>query len=165
MSKNRTASVKLLPSDVARFFLYRSMFDGELISPLKMQKLVYYAYAWFLAVHKKKLFEESIEAWANGPVVPTLYHELKAYGSSPIDEDFLGTRENIESVMCKFDKDMSSTLETVYQEYMTKTAFELVVSTHSEKPWLEARKGLLPTERSNNPISDHAILQQYGQKK
>lgn len=152
------------PSDVAKYFLYRSMQDGELVSPLKMQKLVYYAYALILAKKGKKLFDEKIEAWANGPVVPTLYQELKRYGSSPINEDYLGfsSEEDVAEFMQKFPEEVLDSLDKVYSEYMTKTAFELVVLTHSEKPWVEARKGLKNTEASSNPISDELIVEQYG---
>lgn len=165
MKMLKPQTTEITPSDVAKYFLYRSMQDGELVSPLKMQKLVYYAYSWNLVKNGKKLFEESIEAWPNGPVVPSLYRQLKKYGSAPIGEDFLGasTQEEVDSFMGKFRGKVGVTLDMVYQEYMTKTAFELVMSTHSEKPWIEARKGLSATERSNNPITDEMIVQQYGQ--
>ena len=47
----------IIPSDVAKYFLYRAIQDGELVSPLKMQKLLYYAYSWTLVKNKKKLFD------------------------------------------------------------------------------------------------------------
>lgn len=153
-------------SDVAKYFLYRSIEDGELISPLKMQKLVYYAYSWTLVKNSIKLFDEQIEAWPNGPVVPSLYHQLKQYGSSPIGDNFLSFRneKDLADLKSKFKDGLKETLDMVYQEYMTKTAFELVVLTHSEEPWQNARKGLSATEPSNNAISDSAILDQYGKE-
>lgn len=155
----------ITPSNVAKYILFRALQDGELISPLKMQKLVYYAYVWTLVKNKKRLFEEKIEAWPNGPVVPSLYQELKSYGSQPIDENYLDveTEDELNSVFNNFPREVKSVLDEVYETYMTKTAFELVVSTHSEKPWLEARDKLGPTEPSNNPISDETILREYGQ--
>ncbi|MBU1088511.1 DUF4065 domain-containing protein [Patescibacteria group bacterium] len=158
----------IIPSDVAKYFLYRAIQDGDLVSPLKMQKLVYYAYSWTLVNNKKKLFEEKMEAWPSGPVVPSLYGELKIYGSAPIDEDYLGvssTNEFNEVICTKFPADIKVTLDKVYEGYMTKTAFELVALTHSEKPWSETRKGLSPTEPSNKTIPDNLIIQQYGQQK
>lgn len=165
MKTLKSRTTEITPSDVAKYFLYRSMQDGELVSPLKMQKLVYYAYSWNLVKNGEKLFQEPIEAWPNGPVVPSLYRQLKKYGSAPIGEDFLGTstQEEVDALMGKFKGNVGTTIDMVYQEYMTKTAFELVMSTHSEKPWIEARKGLSATERSNSPITDEMIVQQYGQ--
>ncbi|KKQ36482.1 MAG: hypothetical protein US54_C0066G0006 [Candidatus Roizmanbacteria bacterium GW2011_GWA2_37_7] len=140
------------------------MQDGDLVSPLKMQKLVYYGYVWTLVKNKKRLFNEKIEAWPSGPVIPSLYRELKGYGSAPIDESFLSVKneQELETLFSKFPKEFKTTLDEVYENYMTKTAFELVTLTHSEKPWLEARDGLPATQTSNNAISDDAIIKQYG---
>lgn len=160
--KNQARITKTItPSDVAKYLLYRSLEDGELVTPLKMQKLVYYAYVWTLVKNKKKLFEEKIEAWPSGPVVPSLYRELKDYGSSPIDEKYLGVKNEaeLEPLFSKFPRDVKATLDEVYEDYMTKTAFELVSLTHSEKPWVEARKGLSSIESSSRPISDDLIVQ------
>ncbi len=82
-------------SHIAKWFLAynRSMMqdsDADTISNLKLQKLLYYAQGIFLAINDEPLFEEPILAWAHGPVVESVYHEYKAYGSSGIefDEDF-----------------------------------------------------------------------------
>lgn len=157
------ASNQIMPSDVARYMLFRAHEDGELVSPLKMQKIVYYAYVWTLVKNKKKLFEEPIEAWPNGPVIPSLYQNLKKYGSSPIGDEFIGinSQDDLDLLVSKFPREVKTTLDEVYEEYSPKSAFELVVSTHGEKPWIEAREGLESTEKSNNPISDNTILEQY----
>lgn len=147
-------------SDVAKYFLFRSTRDGDLVTPLKMQKLVYYAYVRSLVKDRKRLFNEKIEAWANGPVFPKLYHSLKKYGSSPIDESFLEfkKKDDFNKLIQKFPLDVKKTLDEVYEEYMTRTAFELSVLSHSEKPWKKAREGLQPHESSNNQIKDDSIL-------
>ena len=156
---------QITPSDVAKYYLYRSAEDGDLITPLKMQKLVYYAYVWTLVEKKIKLFGEQIAAWPNGPVVPSLYKELKGYGSSPIPTEYLGFNDDagLKVFLLKFPADIKTTLDEVYEKYISKSAFELVVMTHSEKPWSEARRGLSTTEKSNNPLSDELIVSQYGQ--
>lgn len=151
---------ELLPSDIAKYFLAQAINDGELISPLKMQKLVYYAYVWYLVTTKNKLFNEPIEAWPMGPVAPSLYLELKNYGAAPIPEKYLGSEKDLEWLLTKLDK-QTNLLRKVYEKYDALTAFELVVLTHSEKPWVEARKGLKPEENSNKPIADADILSFY----
>lgn len=156
----------LTPNDIAKYFLLKTEQDGELISPLKMQKLVYYAYAWHLVKTKEKLFSDQIEAWANGPVVPSLYVELKKFGSStsPIDlENFvdINTEVGAANFVSKIPPATKANLDEVYERYQTMTAFELVVLTHDEKPWAEARKGLEPGEKSSNPILDQHIIEQY----
>ncbi len=95
-----------------------------------------------------------------GPVVPSLYTELKQYGSAPIPEEYLGSKKDREDLFAKL-KGIESTLESVYEQYATLTAFELVVSTHNEVPWLAARKGLRPDEPSEKDIEDSDILAAY----
>ena len=61
--------------DIAKYFLAQADEEiGDLISNLKLQKLVYYAQGFYLALHDEALFPEDIEAWTHGPVVPVLYH-------------------------------------------------------------------------------------------
>ncbi|WP_421589405.1 Panacea domain-containing protein [Rahnella aceris] len=62
------------------------------LSPMKLQKLVYFAHAWMLAIDDRPLINESVKAWKFGPVINSIYHEFKTYGS-----------KNIESYGTEFD--------------------------------------------------------------
>lgn len=161
--KNHFLSLNIDPSDIAKYYLYRSSLDGDLITPLKMQKMVYLAYAVHLAKKKEKLFKEPIEAWPNGPVVPSLYRALKKYGSSPVAEDFIDY-QNQDELLQKFPAAVKETFDEVYEEYISKSAFELVTLTHQQKAWLAARKGLRDDQVSHNQIQDELILEQLGAK-
>lgn len=119
---------------------------------------------WTLVRNSQRLFAERIQAWPSGPVVRSLYGELKSYGSAPIDERYLGSQADMNKTIAKFSAEIKSTLDEVYEKYMTKTAFELVALTHSERPWLEARRGLGPTQPSDREISDDTILHSYGEE-
>ncbi|MBU0580866.1 MAG: DUF4065 domain-containing protein [Candidatus Margulisbacteria bacterium] len=152
--------------NIARYFLYRCNDDGELITPLKMQKLVYYAYVWTLINNRKPIINEKFEAWPNGPVLPSLYNILKKYGSSPIDGEFLNlSNEKDLSKLRESLGEIIPILDEVYEKYATKSAFELVTITHNEKPWKNARKGLDATQPSKNPLLDKDILEEYEQKR
>ena len=71
--------------DVALYFLNRSDSAGSYaITHLKLQKLVYYAQAWSLAVRGEPIFEEHIEAWTHGPVSPDLYRIYRNNGYNTI---------------------------------------------------------------------------------
>lgn len=158
------------PREVARYFLARAVEDGDLVTNLKMQKLVYYAYCWTLVKTGTQLFNEPMEAWSNGPVVPSLYHELKTFGSGPINALFLGGTEDspieddIEQVIEQFNEEELAILEGVYQEYIRRSAFELVVLTHNELPWREARGDCKPAERCSNQLRDDLILQEFSNR-
>lgn len=150
-------------NDVARYLLVLAFDDGDLISNLKMQKLVYFAYAHVLRETGYRLFPEPIQAWANGPVVWELYSQLKRYGRGPIGEDFLAgdVESEFDRLNEVFPPEVIETLNGVYEAYIGKSAFELVTLTHNQLPWQEAREGLAPGEHSTNVLSDEAIMRQF----
>jgi uncharacterized phage-associated protein len=117
---------------IADYFLARvEEEEGELISNLKLQKLLYYSQGFHLALYEDALFPEEIEAWNHGPVVPEIYHKYKAFGSNalPRPEDFDAARYNDE---------MTGFLEEVYSVYGQFSAWKLRQMTHEEAPWKEA---------------------------
>ena len=69
---------------VANYFIECSQRDDVVLTNLSMQKLLYFAYGWIMGYTEKKLFYDRIEAWHYGPVVPSLYHQLKQYGHHQI---------------------------------------------------------------------------------
>ncbi|CNE16450.1 TPA: SocA family protein [Yersinia enterocolitica] len=118
--------------DVADYILAHSDEEnsGDLISNLKLQKLVYYAQGFSLALLDRPLFEEPIEAWMHGPVVPELYHKYKDNGTQalpvPADVDF-----------SKYSDDEKELLDEVYKIYGQFSAWKLRNMTHDENPWKE----------------------------
>ena len=69
---------------VANFLLDLASAQGEQLTPMKLQKLVYYAHGWCLALTGKPLINEAIQAWSFGPVVRSLYEEFREFGANPI---------------------------------------------------------------------------------
>ncbi|WP_300674676.1 type II toxin-antitoxin system antitoxin SocA domain-containing protein [Desulfoluna sp.] len=119
--------------DVADYFL--SLTDeeaGDLISNLKLQKLVYYAQGYHLALFDRPLFNEPINAWTHGPVVPVLYHRFKEYGAGAIP-----TPESLD--LTKIPTDVRELLDEVYDVLGQFSAWKLRNMTHEELPWLEAK--------------------------
>jgi uncharacterized phage-associated protein len=72
------------PFEVANYFIWLANETGSFLSNLKLQKLVYYAQAWHLALEESPLFEEDFEAWIHGPVLPTLYQKYESFSWKPI---------------------------------------------------------------------------------
>lgn len=136
--------------DIAKWFL-----NKESMTHKKLQKLCYYAQAWHLALLKEPLFEDEIQAWIHGPVIPTLY---------PYYADYRWL--NIPKVSDKpnFDERTDDLLEAVFATYGEFTGDQLERLTHSEIPWLEARGDLKPFESCEIPISRDTMQKYYGQK-
>lgn len=122
--------------EVSKLFLFWSAKNGDNpITNLKLQKLLYYAQGWSFVELKKELFEDEIEAWQYGPVVPGVYNTYKSFKNLPIEYDIEKDNSNIEE---NFDKETLDFLKKFYESYIVIPAFRLVESSHQERPWLEA---------------------------
>jgi len=137
-------------SDVAQYFLAHTEPDDDLISNLKLQKLLYYAQAVHIAAYGEPLFSDELEAWKHGPVVRSLYHLYKAYDASPIPPP--GDLDE-----SRLDDRIRKLLNFVYGEYGQYSAWKLCAMTHEEPPWIEARE-------SGRPIASDAMLLYFGPK-
>ena len=140
------------PKEVADFLLYESRERGEVLTNLKLQKLLYYAQAWFLALEGCELFSEDFQAWVHGPVLPSQYHRFKEYTWRPVTEET--APPNVNDAIGEF-------LNEIIDEFGSETAIALELMTHREKPWIEARDGLPPHAPSNNQISKATMAEFY----
>lgn len=135
---------KTSASDAAYFMLRFSSEHGDCLTNLKLQKLLYYAQAWHLALYDEPLFDERIEAWVHGPVVPSIYHRFKDYQWRPITQE-------IPEV--SLPGDVTKHLVEVLDAYGGFTGFQLERLTHEEDPWKSARGDLEMDVPSNVEIS------------
>jgi uncharacterized phage-associated protein len=121
--------------EVANDLLARATKDGLSIDPLKMQKLIYLAHGWSLALRHRPLIKDVIEAWPYGPVVPSLYRELKSLRANSIPPDrFAGEKE--------LDLDSRNLVSAVWNRYKNKSAIDLSMLTHERGyAWDQARDG------------------------
>ncbi|MBM7096662.1 SocA family protein [Bacillus sp. H-16] len=146
---------KISVLDVSDYFLSRSVpGTNQAITHLKLQKLVYFAQAWHLALTGKKIFENRIEAWTHGPVVPELYSKYKAFGFRELPK-----KEDVKEAT--FEKDVLETLGLVWELYGDKEGKVLENITHNEDPWIEARRELSQHERSNVEISTYKMEEYF----
>ncbi len=72
---------------VAKSVLQLSFEKNILISPLKLQKLVYLVHGWHLAYVERPAINKEPEAWKYGPVFPEIDHADKIFGSVPISKE------------------------------------------------------------------------------
>ncbi|MDE2290776.1 MAG: DUF4065 domain-containing protein, partial [Elusimicrobia bacterium] len=135
--------------DVAQYILDRM---GPLTT-MKVQKLVYYSQAWAIVLTDRPIFTERIEAWAYGPIVPSLYNAHRGFFRiSSVSDGNPGRISN----------EHKAVIRSVVENYGPLNAQQLSDLTHSEKPWKKARKGYAPLERCNNVIRPEWMLEYYG---
>lgn len=142
--------------DVANWFI--NQFDkeaGDVVTHLKLQKLLYYSDAWAQTLLGNPLFSEEIEAWAHGPVVREVFNVFRDSGWEPLN----ATRELVE-----FDEEVEDVLNQVLESYGDVSAKTLEFMTHQDRPWIDARKGLPPEARCENIIPKQAIKDYFNEK-
>ena len=119
--------------DIDKKLIFKAQNDepngGERLTYLKLQKLLYYQQGFHLAFFGTPLFAEDVEAWMYGPVVPAVYDEYSAYGSSALPE----VKEPV-----SLSEDEEELFNEVYDAYREFSAIGLMNRTHSERPWLDA---------------------------
>ena len=118
--------------EVAEYLLFLDSKDDDTegISNLKLQKLLYYAQGYFVALYNKNLFNEEIEAWMHGPVVPEIYREYKSHGKKSIPPP-----ENVD--INAFTTEEQEIIDDVYMVYGQFSAWALRNMTHREEPWIK----------------------------
>ncbi len=135
--------------DVARYILEQR---GPMTA-MKLQKLVYYSQAWSLVWDERPLFDESIEAWANGPVCPELYRAHA--GNFMVNQLARGNS----AVLATEARD---TIDAILETYGEKDSQWLSDLTHMEAPWIDARGDIPAGERCSNEITHAAMAEYYG---
>ena len=124
---------------IANYFLKLAELRQQTLNPMKLQKLVYLAHGWYLAITGEPLISEKVEAWQWGPVIRALYHEFKEYGKYPIKKSATDIeRDKMGFFVVSPPKDPSTIqlLDKVYDVYGGYTAIQLSTLTHEKgTPW------------------------------
>lgn len=130
---------------IANYFLDMASYEGQTLDPMKLQKLVYFAHGWNLAIRNQPLINDRVEAWEYGPVIPSLYREFKKYGAGAITEPatspippgtWFGTGRSPHKYSIHDCTDRSlnpfteQLLDTVWNSYKNLSAVQLSNLTH-----------------------------------
>ena len=126
------------------------LYKCEDITPLALQKALYYIQGFYFAFRNEYIFEEDCEAWAHGPVYRDIYQRYRDYRFDPID-------------ICETcnEKDLTiyekAVIDSVIKNLCCYSGRILEIFTHSEEPWLKTRGDLSVTTASNRTISNNDI--------
>lgn len=132
-------------ASVANAFLSRAFRDGKSISPMKIQKLLYITHGYSLVECDEPILDEVFEAWKFGPVLSSLFHECKRYGSGAITQylkDIDPETSEVSSAPVPDDPEINDIIEFVWKNYGGDTAISLSDWTHVKGgPWDEVTEG------------------------
>lgn len=128
---------------------------GKEITPLALQKILYYAQGFYKAFFGKFLFNDDCQAWVHGPVYVNIYEKYKDFKSANIiiDIDY-----DIEDMIVDEKKEILDAVIKYFGYYNGKALEKM---SHYETPWINARRGLLPSKNSNNVISKKDIKEYF----
>jgi uncharacterized phage-associated protein len=147
--------------DLAYFFVAYCNQAGVSINSYKLQKLLYYAQAWYLVYFDKKmLFDERPQAWVNGPVYQTVYNHFKRKGRADQNIQIMGSLTEYSDKL-NMTEEQKEFLHSLLAHYALMSHEQLIILTHKESPWNEARKGLDIFEPSQKEISIESMYAFY----
>lgn len=151
-SRGRRVTANKLTAEIAADLIIDFCNEhGELITNLRLQKLLYYAQAWHLGLYGKPLFPETFQAWIHGPAQPSVYTKYASFGAGAIQQD---TSEWVVS------KAIRQHIEDTMEAYGRFSAFDLERLACSEEPWIAARKGL-PLDEPCTEHLDTATMKRF----
>lgn len=141
---------------VANWFLKKEPMDQK-----KLQKLCYYAYAWYLYMFNdienglnNRLFFNDIEGWVHGPVSSSLY---KAFPFKGLEK--LNVNKYYKDIPDS-DNDTIQFLKKIYEVFGEYSGTDLELMTHSEMPWKKSREGLSFTDPGTEVLDDELVYRQ-----
>lgn len=140
------------PALVADYLLAESRERGEVLTNLKLQKLLFYAQAWHLALQGEPLFDEDFQAWVHGPVLPSQYRRFSNYEWRPIVEEVARPHFDTGAI--------EAFLDEIIDVFGTESAVVLEQMTHRERPWIDAR-GDIPMDVPSQARIDKAVMREY----
>lgn len=108
-------------TDAANYLCDKS---GWKISNLQLQKILYMADMNYIGQSNSRLIDEDFEAWDYGPVLPSLYHKCKAFGSKAIPNIFWGAKDISGTSEAKM-------LDLAWEKLKSATPGQLVETTHA----------------------------------
>ncbi len=135
---------KYTADEVADAIIAFGLDHGDYVSNLRLQRLLYYMQGWYLALHGEPLFDDRIEAWMNGPVVPTVFRRFKPFGHRPLEVPV--TYDDLPAALVEHIRD-------VWDAYGDSSGYHLERMSMSEPPWQNARVGVSNTDACENALS------------
>ena len=146
-------SDEIIKTDGDIFDLANAFLSIAPMTHKKLQKLCYYAKAWYLALNDVNLIKEHFEAWIHGAVQPRLYQAYRGYGFQIIPM-FDGNVNEIPEEFLNFAKE-------IYDSYGHLSGDALERINHCEEPWLKARGDLMPWENCNRIINEEDMKEYF----
>lgn len=116
--------------DIARKVIARTDAEqGDSITSLMLQKLLFFLQGYWLAVFNTPLLEDDFEAWAYGPAVPVVYEAYVKYGKGAIPTSESGPGYLLET---EEEEELFEEIYLLYSQYSCTTLMRMILE---DMPW------------------------------
>jgi uncharacterized phage-associated protein len=134
------------PLFLSNNFILKALKEEIALSPMKLQKLIYFTYRDYLKKTNSPLFSELISAWKYGPVVESVYNHFKPFGSSSINKFYKNSAGDV-SILSESSEGFGDIIRPIWGKYREYTGVELSKITHKEgtawhKAWTKGKSYL-----------------------
>lgn len=133
----------------------------EEVTPLMLQKLLYFTQGVSFVLNGKSMFSENCQAWVHGPVYPEVYNMFRDFKYNPIEDERFVIFEGAEN---QLNEDECRVIDLVADSFGLYSGKVLEKITHEERPWSSARKGYGNDIPSNEMITMESIEAYYIEK-
>lgn len=130
----------------------------EEVTPLMLQKLLYYIQGIYSALYGTPMFVEDCRAWVHGPVFAEVYDLFKEFKYNPIDDARFAVLEGSEEALTDDERSVIDLVLKTFGMYGGKTLERI---THQEEPWLIARKGYDDSIPSQEILQKDSIMRYF----
>lgn len=130
----------------------------EEVTPLMLQKLLYFIQGVCFALYGKPIFEEDCRAWVHGPVYPEVYELFRDFKYNPIEDARFALLEETADVLTEEEKNVIDLVVNTFGMYGGKVLERI---THNEDPWKEARKCYDDSIPSSDLLPKDRIMKYY----
>ena len=155
---------------IAHYFLDKARPESKLITPLALQKLVYFAHGWHLALLGQPLINQRVEAWDYGPVIHDIFGEFREFGRSPITRKAIRVDSpgfgkvnwcdlRFEEPKLEADEATKKLLDRVWDVYKKFSGIQLSNLTHAAgSPWEQTRR---ENPKLHNAVISDELIKDY----
>ncbi len=138
--------------DVANHILDLAKKNKDTVTPMQLIKLVYMCHGWMLGLYGRQLFNDDIEAWQYGPVIKSVYSQVKKYRDKAVTHHLPSNKNEI-----RFDEQETNVIEQVYKNYSGFSGVKLSALTHQAgSPWYKTWNS-----SGRNAVISNDLIEEY----
>lgn len=136
--------------DVAKYIIHHEYLNNREVDNIRLQRLLYFAWLKVFAETGEAAFEDEVEAWESGVVIPTVYFNFKLFGSWDID---IAVDD-----MCCIDENVKKHIDSIIDYCKDYPTFQLTKIICKQTPYKTARRSgisVISKQSMKNFVENH----------